>query len=315
MSKELEEAAKMIVQQQENTKRKSLGNVKDLVEDGNIAGGDQFKEKEQTQMEIGYQNIPIESLPSKGMFYPEGTKIMMRAATGKEIKHWSTLNEEDPVMLDGMLNYLLEHLFRISIPGARASYKDILDLDRLYLIFALNEYTFKDGENKIVAEIPLEDGTIEKVRVTKDVINMFEIPEKLNKFYDCEARGFKFNVDGDDIVLKLPTIGLSKFIYDMRQRSQRENKPFDQDFAMYYLFSGEDWRVANQASFKSSAMKSAGWSIRRISLESKFVELMTKAINPTMTVQTSAGEVTQPLNFQGGVKSLFVISDILDELD
>lgn len=308
----IEEAAKKIVQEKE----RSLGNVSDIIaEGGPIAAPANMMPKEPTQMDIGFQNVPVTSLPSKGMFYPSGTKIMMRAATGKEIKHWSTLNEEDPVMLDGMLNYLLEHLFSITIPGKRASYKDLLDLDRLYLIFALNEYTFKDGENKIMAEIPLEDGSTEKVRVTKDVIDMFRIPEKLERFYDADSRGFKFTLDDEEFVLKLPTIGMSKFIYDLRQQYQRDNKAFDQDFAMYYLFSGEDWRTASEATFKAAAIQSAGWSLRRISLESKFVDLMTKAINPMMTVKTRAGEVTQPLNFQGGIKSLFVIPDILDELD
>lgn len=315
MSKELEEAAKMIVQQQENAKGKSLGNVKDIVKDGNTVGGDQFKEKEHTQMEIGYQRIPIESLPSKGMFYPEGTSILIRAATGVEIKHWSTLNEDNEEMLDGMLNYVIEKLTKVSIPETRASFKDLLDLDRLYIIFALSEYTFKNGENKITADIPLENGNVEKVHITKDVIDMFKIPEKLERFYSPEDRGFKFEIEGEEFVLRMPTIGISKFTYDLKLKYAREGKRFDEDFALYYLFMGQDWRTASDSSFRNASMNSSKWGIKRISLMSTFVDLIRGSIEPKMTVMTSAGEVTLPLNFQGGVKSLFVIPDILDELD
>ena len=47
----------------------------------------------------------------------------------------------------------------------------------------------------------------------------------------------------------------------------------------------------------------------------KLVELLSSSINPAIVYQTSGGgEGRAPLNFQGGVKSLFLISDIFDEL-
>lgn len=314
-NKELEEAAKAYVTQTEGKPEvNDLGTVDDVLARGGVAGPG-YNKQPKTQMDLGYQNIPIEALPSKGMFYPEGTKILIRAARGAEIKHWSTLNEQDPVMLDGMLNYMIEKLVTVSIPGRHSSFKDLLDVDRLYLIFALNEYTFKNGENKITAEIQLDDGTLEKVNVTKDVIKVFEIPEKLLRFYDEDRRMFVFNVDGEEFTMKMPTIGVSKFIYEMREKSERAGKKLDQDFMLYALFMINDWRTITEEKYREMAIASAGWSVKRISLMSRFVDLMKDAINPQMTVMTSAGEVTRELNFQGGIKSLFIIPDILDELD
>lgn len=43
---------------------------------------------------LGWQTLDITSFPSKGLFYPDGTKIYVRAATAGEIKHWSTMNIE-----------------------------------------------------------------------------------------------------------------------------------------------------------------------------------------------------------------------------
>jgi len=31
--------------------------------------------------ELGYKPVPLESLPTRGLFYPEGTKLVIKAAT------------------------------------------------------------------------------------------------------------------------------------------------------------------------------------------------------------------------------------------
>ena len=47
----------------------------------------------------------------------------------------------------------------------------------------------------------------------------------------------------------------------------------------------------------------------------KLVEMLSDSINPGIRYQTSGGgEGKAPLNFQGGVKSIFLISDIFGEL-
>ena len=322
-NKELEEAAASFVNSEETKKAKKVsGPVNDL---GNIEDrDDEFMNKRpiqkepkepKSQLDIGWQRIPLEALPSKGMFYPNGMQILMKAVSGTAVKHWATLNEQDGVQLDSMLNYMIEKHFSVSIPGTRASYKDLLDLDRIYLIFALNEYSFKNGENKVTAEIQLDNGETEKVHVTKDVISLFKLPEKLEKFYDEESKSLKFSLDGETIYINLPTIGTSRFFYELREKKQRENKDLDLDFLRAGLFMVKDWRGLNEQAYNQMAQQSNGWSLRKTSLITRVVDALTEAISPQMTVQTSAGEVTQPLNFQGGFKSLFIIPDILDELD
>lgn len=319
MSKELEEAAKNFVTSQE-----SLGTIEEaLAKEGGTAPGFGTNKREPkhiarsqapTNMDIGWERIPVQNLPSRGMFYPDGTTLLIRACTGNEIKHWSTLDERDPVILDGMLNYVLEKTTRVSMPNMHASFQDLLDVDRLYIIFAINEYTFKEGENKITAEVPVGDD-VEKVRITKDVLKLFDIPEKLQRFYDSERKCFVLRIDGEELELRLPTIGMSKFMFDLRTKTEREGKKLDMDYMMYALFMCNNWRTMTEAEFKQGAINSHGWTIKKISALSTFVDLMKTAINPQMTVQTSAGEVTQPLDFQGGIKSLFVIPDVLDGLD
>lgn len=319
MNKELEEAAESFIKDEEKPKtetaetsvhpKKSLGNVKDLLGSGAV-GADEFKEK--THMDTGFQKLFIENLPSGGMFYPEGIKLLIKAATAGEIKHWSTMDETDPTSINDNINAILEKLTNVQIPNKKGYYKDLLDVDRLYIIFALNEFTFKEGENKIVAEVPLDNGEVEKVHVTKDSIKLFDMPEKLQKFYNPLSRSFVFNVDGEDIELTMPSIGVSNFVESYKNRAMQEGRKFDQDFAMYALFLFKDWRTLNDSVYKNAEAESSRWSVKKISLLSSFVDTIKTAINPQMTVQTSAGEVTQQLNFQGGFKSLFIIPSLLD---
>ena len=44
---------------------------------------------------LGYLKIDVKTLPTQGLFYPEGTEISIRAARGGEIKHWSTMKDQD----------------------------------------------------------------------------------------------------------------------------------------------------------------------------------------------------------------------------
>jgi len=320
-NKELEEAAANFVKSEETKKAKTLkgavedlGNIEDRDDDAMVKKEIQHEEPK-SQMDIGWQRVDVRELPSEGMFYDNGIQILMRAATGKEIKHWASLNEQDGVQLDNMINYMVEKHFTVSIPGKRASFKDLLDLDRIYLIFALNEYTFKNGENKVKAEVQLDSGEIETVHVTKNTISLFKMPEKLERFYDPETKSLKFELDGETIYMNLPTIGTSKFFYDLRERKRQEGKELDTDFLRAALFMVKDWRGLNEQTYNQMAAQSNGWSLRKHSLITKVVDSLTAAIQPQMTVMTSAGEVTRPLNFQGGFKSLFLIPDILDELD
>ena len=95
----------------------------------------------------------MDHLPSRGHFYTQGTQIAIRAASVSEIRHWSTLDDADLNSVDDMLNYVIERCCQLKIPGSSSSWRDIKDIDRFYIIFAIREFTFKDGENKIYVNV------------------------------------------------------------------------------------------------------------------------------------------------------------------
>jgi hypothetical protein len=94
----------------------------------------------------GYHEIYAEQFPSKGIFYPDGTRFMIRAAAVKEIRHFSTIDEQNPFSVDEALNEILNGCMQIRVPGRQASFKDLKEEDRIFVIMAIRELTFLKGE-------------------------------------------------------------------------------------------------------------------------------------------------------------------------
>ena len=263
--------------------------------------------------EIGYIEVPIKDLPSQGLFYPEGTQIVIRAASVAEIRHWSTIDETNYSNMDDILNFVIEKCVKIKFPDRPSTWKDIKDIDRFYLIFAVREFTFKNGENKLY--VPGKES--ERIEVTKDMISYFTMEDRIKKFYDHESKSFivrKNERISDDVQFFIPSIGVAQFIKSYVQGKQRENKEFDESFIKFGNFIFEDWRSLTLNSYEKAVSDSIGWDIGTISLYDKFTELLASGVDPKIIYKSGGMEQEAPLNFSGGIKSLFIISDILDEL-
>jgi hypothetical protein len=266
--------------------------------------------------ELGWKNVPIEYLPSQGLFYETGTQVAIRAATVAEIRHWSTIDENDLLGVDDMLNFIIEKCCKIKIPGRAASFKDLKEIDRFYLIFAIRDYTFKNGENKLYVNVTDNDGVGDRIEVTKDVIDYFNPDERMMKYFSHEEHCFKLEMrNGEKFVMYFPTLGVMSFIKNYIKTKQQQGQNFDKAFIKYAPFLFNDWRALTQASYDKAVQDSYSWSVVRISALDKLVEILASSVNPQIRyVNPSGAEVTAPLNFQGGIKSIFLISDIFGEL-
>lgn len=309
---EIENAAKAEIEKIEGETqqpRKTLGNIKET-------RPEMFKDPMAAKNELGWKNIPLECLPTQGLFYPAGTKIAIRAAQVNEIRHWSTIDDSDGLAIDDCINYVIERCVQIVIPGKRAYFKDLKEIDRFYLIFAIREYTFKEGENKLSTDIPLRTGGTHRVEVTKDIISYFKPADKLMKFYSESERCFVFPLSsGEKFKMYIPNIGITSFLKEYRNEKKQMRQQVDTDFEKYCLFLFEDWRGLTKERFEDEHQKSSNWSIEKISVLSNVVDLVKDSVNPTIVTQIDGeGEVTVPLNFHGGLKAIFVIPNILDAL-
>jgi hypothetical protein len=266
--------------------------------------------------EIGWKNVPIEYLPSQGLFYAEGTQIAIRAASVSEIRHWSTIDENDLLGVDDMLSFIVEKCVRIKMPNKATSHKDLKEIDRFYLIFAVRDYTFKNGENKIFANVPDEDGQDQKVEVTKDLIDYFNPDEKLITYYSHEEKCYVFNLkNGESFKMYFPSLGVMNFIKNFMKVKQQQGGNFDKSFLKYAPFLFEDWRSLSQNTYDKASHDSMTWSLSKISVLTKITDMLASSVNPQIRYINNGGtEFRAPLNFQGGIKSLFLISDIFGEL-
>lgn len=286
----------------ESTPVKSLGKAKGFGDD----------DGKPLMADMGYKNIPMEVLPSQGMFYPPGTQIAVRAASVAEIRHWSTIDEEDLLGVDDMINYVMEKCVRIKIPSASSSWRDIKDVDRFYIIFAIREFTFKDGENKIYVNV----GEGEKVEAKKEMIKYFTLHDKLMSYYDSQTRNIVLKLkNGEEIPCYIPSIGVTQFLKNYVRGKQQQGVKFDQAFVKYASFIFPDWRTLNQMTYEKAVQDSSNWSLKKLSVLSKMTDYLADGVKPELMYNTPAGlEVTAPLNIEGGIKSIFLISDIFDEL-
>lgn len=264
---------------------------------------------------LGWQELDIESLPSKGLFYPEGTKIYVRAATGGEIKHWSTMNVEKFEEVDAHINYVIEKCCKISIPDDEymgGSWKDLNDIDRLYILFAIRDFTFPVGNNELMFNVSEN----EQIPIIKDNIDFINFPEELMKYYDEHDRCFKLRFkNGKVINLYITTLGVGNWLKNYITQKQQAREQVDQDFLMYAPLLIKSYRRFSVRAYEAMIEESTNWGIQEWSALSHFRDIIMSQTEPMIRYTDEAGlERSAPLTFRGGFKSIFTVSDPLQGL-
>lgn len=266
---------------------------------------------------LGWQALDVNTLPTKGMFYPEGTKIYVRAATGGEIKHWSTMNTDDIVNIDDTLNYVIEKCCKISIPGNEyigGSWKDLIDADRLYILLAIRDFTWPAGENELT--IPISE--TENLTILKDNIDYIDFPDEIMKYYNDVDRCFTLRFkNGKVINLYLTSLGVSNWLKNYVQQKQNSKEQFDKDFLLYAPLLIKNYRKLSTRAYEELVENSNYWSINEWSVISHFRDLLLNSTSEPNVVYQDTNGVDQkiPLTFRGGIKSIFLVSDTLSLLD
>lgn len=266
--------------------------------------------------DIGWKNLPLANMPSQGLFYPDGSEIAIRAANVAEIRHWSTIDENDALGIDDMLNFVVEKCCRIRMGGRPSNFKDLKEIDRFYIIFAIRDYTFKNGENKLFTYIENDNGKEEKIEITKDVLNYFDPDETLAKYYHDDRKCYIFPMkSGEVFECHFPSLGVMSFIKSYAKAKAQRSQNFDKAFLRYAPFLLPEWKGLTDREYERVLQDSLTWSIQKISLMDKVTTMLAGSINPKVRYTKASGEEDAvPLSFRGGVKSLFLISDIFDEL-
>lgn len=261
---------------------------------------------------LGYLEILLDTLPTKGMFYPEGTKISVRAARGEEIKHWSTMNDQDIEqihLVDDILTYMLERCCLVRMEGVPGNaWKELKQLDKLYLVLAIRDFTFINDENTL--KVPYGEG--KDISITKDMIDFLDIPQDVMDFYDSTERCFVFDVAGTRICMHIPSVGVNTWLKQYAQAKRTGREMFDEDFIKYAPLLIRDHKKLNVKSYEELVASTRLWGHKEWSVVSYVVRQLEGAAVPKIKYTDENGtEVEIPFNFRGGIKGLFLVSNPL----
>jgi hypothetical protein len=214
-----------------------------------------------------------------------------------------------------MVNYVIERcvVIKSNDPKVRhTSWKDIKEVDRFYLLLAIHELTFANGENKL--QIKISD--TKNIEVIKDMISYIKLDTRLMKYYNEEERCFVLNFkSGKSIQVDMPCVGVTQFLKNYIIRKQQYQEYIDEDYLSFAPFVIRNWRGLSDDMYNHYIEDSQKWDVAVISVLTEIRNIFADAIDPVVTYKDEGGVTqTAPLNFQGGIKSLFLISNPFDEL-
>ena len=269
--------------------------------------------------------LDVRSLPSEGLFYPENVELLLRSAKTKEIRHWSTIDEEDPIDVREKINFILNACTKFKIKGQMASlnFNDFTEVDRYHILFRIYELTFPNQENKLWANIKCENtqcGHTNQTQVTSNNLLGFKYPEELMKWYSPEERCFVIVSEklNETFRLYLPTIGMANKFRQKRREEEQKGIEIDEAFYEYGEYLIGEWRKTDMQMLTALKFNSLEWKENKFVFIHKFTKALIKAsLNKAASVCEKCKTQTESHIFLGGsftIQDIFIISARLDEL-
>ena len=302
-----------------------LGNIKD----NKPNNADLDKRLDDELSRVGrlrdYHNIPLDCLPSLGRFYPDGTKISIRAARVDEIREFSAIDENDIKDVTDKLTYMVSQCVKVYYGNVPGSYRDLLSADRIVLILKIREITFLDGMSSIKLPVPANAcetvgcKTQDTVIFNSTKLNFTTTAPELEKYYDSVNKCYNVRTKSfGTITLYPPSIGVTSIITNWIVEQAKQEKKFDAALTEILQYLVGNWRRLNDKSIFNILGELSVWSTEKFALVYRLIEKINIGIEFELKdkCETCGGEITVPITFPDGYKSLFVptVSDFGDEL-
>ena len=301
-----------------------LGNIRDFKQDD---VDDRFFDEDLER--IGrlrdFHNIPLDCLPSLGRFYPDNTRITIRAARVDEIREFSAIDETDIKDVTDKLTYMVSQCVKVYYGNVPGSYRDLLAADRIVLILKIREITFLDGMSSIKLPVPANAcetvgcKTQDTVIFNSSKLNFTNPAPELEKYYDGVNKCYNVRTKSfGTITLFPPSIGVTSIITNWIVSQAKDDKKFDAALTEILQYLVGDWRRLNEKSIFNILGELSTWSTEQFALVYRLIEKINIGIEFELKdrCETCGGEITVPITFPDGYKSLFVptVSDFGDEL-
>ncbi len=287
---------------------------------GRVEQRDHTKETvRKTDLQYGYFTIDSKDFPSQGKFYPTGTIFKIKAATVKDIRTFSALDEENPYEVDDALVELLSNNVRVAFPDRGGSWKDVLEEDRLSLILSIRELTFAEDENKIAFKVKCEScGTENDMEIVNDNFQKRELNEKISKYYSETDK--QFNVETKSygtINIKPPSIGIMRIVHQYIKALQEAKKNVKEylPFLKTVPYMIEEWRSLSVKDLENYRMEFLRWDKKKYLTFTQLVELAQISVKEKMRKPCSkcGDPIEADVELPTGIKGLFIEEGILDD--
>jgi hypothetical protein len=238
--------------QEEPKPTKSLGNINDKKNNDD----DSLEEElERLGRMRDFHNVPLDCLPSMGRFYPENTRISIRAARVDEIREFSAIDESDLKDVTDKLTYMVSQCVKVYYGNIPGSYRDLLAADRIVLILRIREITFLDGMSSIKIPVPANAcETIgckpqDNIVFNSSKLNFTTPAPELEKYYDSVNKCYNVRTKSFGVItLYPPTIGVTSIITNWIVEQAKEEKKFDAARTEILQYLVGDWRKSNSKS-------------------------------------------------------------------
>jgi hypothetical protein len=262
--------------------------------------------------DLTFFNFDAKEMPC-GKYYPTGTIIMIRPAKVKEIQAYSMVDDNNFYDIVEKMNDMLQACVRIKYPnGSLASYLELKDQDRLYLIFMIREITFQQG-NSLAVNARCSCGNDIQIEMIRKNFVFHEIDEKMNKFFDNSTKSFKFTIqNGKQYELSPPCIGIQKAFTEYIIKENQEKRTPNLAFLKIipFMLTGRTTITIDGIKAKLQEFE----KIDDISFQflNAAVSKMTFGLKELKTICSCGMEVRSDMTFPNGASGIFVIHDAFE---
>jgi len=291
--------------------------------------------KQVSNGKLEYRQIFPNTLPSQSEYYEFGRVIEMRPASLEEMTEYATMREEDIYDVEAKVNQILDRCVKITLgeriggvvtAGSTGSYKDLSQPDKIFVIFAVRDYSLQQHqrENKLsqVLTNP-KNGETQKIELTKDSFDYYKLSDNVVKFYNNVEKCFIFTHKDFDSPLKVfvPTVGIVEYVTNyIKEQTETirsgKNVFLDQHFLGIVQFIVPDWRLLDEDHVYLHKLQEEykyQWSYDKKMFLGKLISHINLGITNTITAKVGGVDVTERIFFRS-YKSIFDISSAASEL-
>jgi len=114
--------------------------------------------------------------------------------------------------------------------------------------------------------------------------------------------------------MRPPSIGVMQEITKYLKDRQEKEVEFDKAFIQVLPYITPDWRQLNLPKIFNLEVDYKSWDQKKFMVIYRLAEKMKIGVETTLEMEFEGEIAKAPLDFPGGIKSLFIISDLAGEL-